>query len=573
MPIHNTDIASLFGRLADLLEIQEANPFRVRAYRTAAQTVGNLPRPVADMLEQGDDLTELPGIGADLAGKIKQIVDTGHLETLDEVEQKTPADLTEIMQLPGLGAKRVKLLHDELGIETIEQLAQAAGDGQVRDLPGLGAKTEQKILDAIERRRERKGRVKRADVDDVAESLLSYLKRTHGVKQLIVAGSYRRQKETVGDLDVLATCKRGSRIMKRFVNYDEVEEVLSQGNTRSTVRLRSGLQVDLRVVAQVSYGAALHYFTGSKAHNIAVRKRGVKKGLKINEYGVFRNDERVAGRTEEDVYQQVDLPYIEPELREGRGEIEVAEDDKLPQLIEQDCIQGDLHSHTKATDGKYSLLEMAEAAKELGYSYLAITDHTQNVSMAQGLDEKRLAEQIDEIDRWNEQLDGIRLLKSSEVDILEDGSLDIENEVLQRLDLTVCSIHSHFNLSRDKQTERFLRAMDNPYCSILGHLTGRLLGDRDPYEIDVERIMQGAIERGCYLELNAQPNRLDLSDVHCKMAKEMGLKLAISTDAHHTTDLQFMRYGIGQARRGWLEADDVINTRKWSDLRSLLRRE
>jgi DNA polymerase (family 10) len=573
MPVHNTEIADTFRQFADLLEIQEANPYRVRAYRTAAQTVSNLPRDAADMLHAGEDLSELPGIGDDLAGKIREIVRTGSLEALEEVAREMPAELTEIMQLPGLGAKRVKLIYDHLGVETLEQLAEAASRQRVRELPGLGNKTEQKILDEIGRRRDRKGRIKLAEVRGVAESLVTYLEQVQGVKQLTVAGSYRRRQETVGDLDILATCKRDSPIMDRFVEYDEVQDVVSQGKTRSTVRLRSALQVDLRVVQQVSYGAALHYFTGSKAHNIAVRKRGVQKDLKINEYGVFRGDERIAGRTEQEVYEQVDLPFIPPELRENRGEIEAAERDALPRLITLEDIRGDLHSHTRATDGHYSLEEMAEAARQQGYQYLAVTDHTKNVAMAGGLDEKRLAKQIDQIDQLNEQLSGIRLLKGSEVDILEDGSLDIQDQVLARLDLTVCSVHSHFGLSRDKQTERFLRAMDNPHCHILGHLTGRLLGNRDAYDVDVQRILKGALERGCFVELNAQPDRLDLSDVYCKLAKEMGLKLAISTDAHHTTSLRFMRYGIGQARRGWLEPDDVINTRNWGELKTLLRRD
>lgn len=572
MPVHNSEIAEIFNRLADLLEIDEANPFRVRAYRSAAQTVNSLPRSAADMLEDGEDLSELPNIGKDLAGKIGEIVETGHLAQLDEVEEGTPNQLAELMQLPGVGAKRVKRLHDELDVNNLADLQRAAEDHEIRALEGFGEKTEEKILKAIEKRTDGEQRFRLGSVVEIADSLVEYLQDVEGIKQVVVAGSYRRCKETVGDLDILVTCKQDSPVMDRFVEYDEVDEVVSKGKTKSTVVLRSGLQVDLRKVAEVSCGAALHYFTGSKAHNIAVRKMAVKKGWTINEYGVFKNDDRLAGKTEEEVYEQVGLPYIEPELREDRGELDAAKNGELPDLITREDIRGDLHSHTKATDGHYTLEEMAEAAKELGYDYLAVTDHSKAVAMAKGLDEKRLRKQMDEIDRLNERLSGIRLLKSIEVDILEDGSLDLDDDVLADLDLVVCSIHSKFNLSRDKQTERAIRAMDNPHFNIMGHPTGRLINRRDAYEIDVERLAEAALERGCYLELNAQPDRLDLSDVYCKLAKDMGLKLAISTDAHNKTDLQFMRFGIGQARRGWLETDDVLNTRNWRDLKTLLKR-
>jgi DNA polymerase (family 10) len=360
--------------------------------------------------------------------------------------------------------------------------------------------------------------------------------------------------------------------MTRFVEYDEVRDVISQGTTRSTVLLRSGLQVDLRVVAQVSYGAALYYFTGSKAHNIAVRTIAVKKKLKINEYGVFKGKRRVAGRTENEVFEAVGLRYIEPELRENRGEIEAAKKNRLPRLVSMSDLRGDLHAHTNATDGHHSLREMAEAAKRLGYAYLAITDHSKRVAIVHGMDEKRLRRQLDAIDRLNARLDGIRVLKGIEVDILEDGTLDMNDSVLKQLDLTVCAVHSGFRLSRDKQTERVIRAMDNPYFNILAHPTGRLINQRAAYEIDMERVMEAALERGCYLELNAQPERLDLNDVHCRMAKDLGLKLAISTDAHTMSNLEHMRFGVDQGRRGWLEPENVLNTRPWRELETLLAR-
>ena len=572
MPVHNSDVAGKFNRVADLLEIDDANQYRVRAYRNAARTVNNLPRSVADMIEAEEDLSELPGIGDDLAGKIEEIVETGELEQLEELEEELPPELSQLMTLPGLGAKRVRQLYDRLRIENIDDLAAAARDEKVREVPGFGKKTEQKILDQIEKQAKPEQRTKLADVEQEVKPLVEYLERGKGVKKVVVAGSYRRCKETVGDIDILVTCKKGSDVSDRFVDYEDVEEVVSHGKTRCTVRMRSGLQVDLRIVAEVCYGAALYYFTGSKSHNIDVRKIAVRKKLKINEYGVFRGDDRVAGRTEEEVFEQVGLDYIEPELRESRGEIEAAREGKLPELVRLEDIRGNLHAHTKASDGKYSLEDMAEAARELGYEYLAVTDHTKNMAMTKGLDEKRLREQMEEIDKLNEKLDGFRVLKGSEVDILEDGSLDLDDSALKELDVVVCSIHTKFDLSSEKQTNRILRAMDNPCMHILGHPTGRLINQRDAYDVNIERIIDAAADRGCNLEHNAQPDLLDLTDVHCLLAKETGVMIAVSTDAHSTSELQFMKYGIHQARRGWLEADDVINTRSWSELQKLLQR-
>ncbi len=574
MPIHNADVARLFTRMANLLEIQGANPFRVRAYRNAARTVGDLPRGVAEMLDQGKDLSELPGIGGDLAGKIREIVETGRLTQLEELEESTATGLDELLRIRGIGPKKVKALNRELGVSTLEGLRAAAEEGKVRKLAGFGKKTEELILLGIDAAEESGKRVRLDVAEGVARSLVRHLEDSGGLKEVAVAGSFRRRRETVGDLDLLATCTRSSEsaVMDRFVGHDEVTEVVSRGETRATVILRSGLQVDLRVVPQVSYGAALHYFTGSKAHNIAVRKLGQQRGLKINEYGVFRGDDRVAGRTEEEVYAQVDLPYIEPELREDRGELEAARAGKLPHLVRVEDLRGDLHAHTLKTDGRFSLEEMAEAARKRGYEYLAITNHSQRVTMARGYDAKRLTREIERIDKLNEDLGEFTVLKGIEVDILEDGSLDLPGDVLQRLDFTVCSIHYNWNLGREEQTERILRAMDDPHFTILGHPTGRLLGEREPYEVDLERVVEGAAERGCFLEVNAHPERLDLDDVHCKLAKELGVKVAISTDAHSVTDLDHMRFGVWQARRGWLEPEDVLNTRPWPQLKKLLKR-
>jgi DNA polymerase (family 10) len=576
MPVHNSDVAEIFNRIADLLEIKGENPFRIRAYRNAARTIGGLSQSAADLVDQGKDLSGLPGIGKDLADKIKEIVQTSTHPLLKKLEKELPPELPDLMKIQGMGARKVKVLFEELGVKSVGELRKAAEEKRIRRLPGFGEKTERNILEELGRLKEQKGekgRIKLAVAEQIVKPLIEYLKKQKGVKAVEVAGSYRRRRETVGDLDILTTCTKESPVMDRFVNYDEVDKILSRGRTKSSVMLRSGIQVDLRVVPRVSFGSALHYFTGSKEHNIAVRTMGVKKGLKINEYGVFKGKKRIAGKTEKGVYRQVGLPYIEPELRENRGEFEAAKKRKLPQLIVLEDIKGDLHVHTKATDGHYSLEEMAEAAKKRGYDYLAISDHSKHVTVAKGLDAKRLREQIKEIGRLNEKISGIRILKSIELDILEDGSLDLPNKILQDLDLVICSVHYKFNLSREKQTERILKAMDNPYFNIFSHPTGRLINERRPYEINMERIMNGARERGCFLELNAHPDRLDLNDIDCKMAKDKGVKIAIATDAHRLDDLDLMRFGIGQARRGWLEPDDVLNTRSWKELKKLLKRK
>ncbi|MCL4502767.1 MAG: DNA polymerase/3'-5' exonuclease PolX [Deltaproteobacteria bacterium] len=572
MPIHNHDIADIFERVADLLEIEGANPFRVRAYRNAARVVDSMSQSLADLAERGEDFTDLPGVGKDLAGKIQEIIKTGDLEMLKELEARTPPALAVLMNVGGLGPKRVHLLHEELGVTTAEDLKEAAQAGKIKELKGFGPKIEQMVLESLANLPTAGKRFKLVTVEPVAESLVRYLQKVPGVDEAIVAGSYRRRLETVGDLDILTTCKDAARVMDAFVSYEDAAKVVAKGDTKSTLVLRNGLQVDLRAVAKESYGAALHYFTGSKAHNIAIRHLGVQRGLKINEYGVFQGDKRVAGKTEEEVYKMVDLPFIEPELREDRGEIEAARQGKLPKLITLEDIRGDLHAHTKATDGRNSLEEMAQAAKERGYEYLAITNHSKRVSMAHGHDAKNLAAEIAEIDRLNAKLDGIILLKAIELDILEDGSLDLEDDILKELDLTVCAAHYHHNLPREKQTARILKAMDNPYFNILAHPSGRLIHRRDPSDLDMERLIKAAKERGCFMELDAQPDRLDLIDIHCKLAKDVGVKVSISTDAHSTSDLGFMRWGIGQARRGWLEADDVLNTRSWPELKKLLKR-
>lgn len=572
MPIHNADIAADFDELADLLEIEGANPFRIRAYRNAARTLRDLPGDVTAMLEKREDLTELPGIGKDLAAKIKEIVETGTAAMLEEHRRTVPATLTELLKIPGIGPKRVKALYHDLGIRTLDQLQKAAEEGRVRTLRGFGEKTERYLLHHLKARTGEEKRFKLAVATQYAEALIAYLKESPGVKQVVAAGSYRRAKETIGDLDILVTAAPGSSVMDRFVSYPEVEEVLAQGATKASLRLACKLQVDVRVVPGESYGAALQYFTGSKAHNVALRQMAQQQGLKINEYGVFKGEQSVAGATEESVYASVGLPWIPPELRENRGEFGAARAGRLPALVEVSDLKGDLHAHTKATDGQNSMKEMAEAARDRGLEYLAITDHSRRLAMAKGLDPKRLLEQLEEIDRLNASSIGITLLKGIEVDILEDGSLDLPDEDLSRLDLVVGAVHGHFRLSRQQQTERILRAMDHPYFTILAHPTGRLIDERVPYDVDMPRVIRHARERGCFLEVNAHPIRLDLADTDCQAAKEAGVMVSINSDAHRTLDFGNLQYGVGQARRGWIEKQDVLNVRPLHSLRPLLKR-
>jgi DNA polymerase (family 10) len=572
MPVHNADITAVFEEIADLLEIEGANPFRIRAYRNAARIMGDLPQEARVLVERGDDLTRLPGIGDDLAGKINEIVTSGHCSLLERLRRELPPAITELLKIPGLGPKRVKALYHDLDVQTVEQLHRAAQDGRIRALHGFGEKTEQNILQAVQAHASQSRRFKLATAAQYAETLCAFLQAVPGVQQVVVAGSFRRMRETVGDLDILITASPDSPVMQRFTAYDEVAEIFSAGETRASILLKCGMQVDLRVVAKQSYGAALHYFTGSKSHNIAIRRIAQLLGLKVNEYGVFRGEQRIAGDSEESVYRAVGLPYIPPELREDRGEIEAARANRLPKLVELSDLKGDLHAHTRASDGHDSLRDMALAAKALGLEYLAITEHSRRLTVAHGLDPVQLAKQCDEIDLLNTQLDGITLLKGIEVDILEDGNLDLPDTVLARLDLVIGAVHSRFDLSRAKQTERILRAMDHPHFTLLAHPGGRLIEQREPYDVDMLRIIRHAKSRGCFLELNAHPERLDLLDSHCQSAKEEGVLVSINSDAHSTFDFTNLTYGVGQARRGWLEKSDVLNTRSLSALRKLIKR-
>jgi DNA polymerase (family 10) len=568
MPVQNAEIAAMFDQTADLLEIKGENQFRVRAYRRAARTIEGLPQSVHAMLAADADLSELPGIGKDLAGKIAAIVATGRFDLLDELKKKLPGELGEMTALPGLGPKRVKLLYSKLHIRTLDDLRKAVEAGRLRRRKGFGPAIEKKLAAALKKPVAAK-RHRLAVAEAEAEALVAYL-RDGG--RVVVAGSYRRRRETVGDLDILVTSRHAAAACEKLTRYENVAEVLAHGPTRATVVLRSGLQVDLRAVAEESYGAALLYFTGSKAHNIALRSIANARNWKLNEYGLFAGRRRIAGESEEEIYQKLGLAYVPPEMREDRGEIALAKENKIPQLVTVADIRGDLHVHSDWTDGTATIEEMAAAARACGYAYMALTDHSRRQTMSHGLDPARVARQAREIDRINAKLEDFTILKGIEVDILKDGALDLPDSTLAKLDVVIASVHSFFDLTREEQTERMIRAMRNPYVTILGHPTGRLIGEREPYDIDMDRVLAAAADLGCCVEINAEPDRLDLNDLHAHAAKSKGVMLAVSTDAHSVHAFKYVRFGVDQARRGWLTAADVINTRPLAELRKLLRR-
>lgn len=573
MIVHNSQIAEIFEQKADLLDIQGANEYRIRAYRNAARTIRRLSGRLEEMVAQDKDLTELQGIGKDLAGKIEEIVKTGKLKQLEELKKNIPVGLLKMLDIEGLGPKRVKKLYQELNISSIADLQKAIETGSVQKLEGFGEKTAQNITKALKKKEDSEKRILLVEAEKLIEPLIDYLKEDKNINQVVIAGSYRRKKETIGDFDILVTSNQGKKVIERFVNYEEVVEIISQGETKSSVKLAYGMQVDLRVVKEKSFGAALVYFTGSKAHNIRLRNLAIKKGYKVSEYGVFKNDQQVAGKTEKEVYNFFNLDYIPPELRVDRGEIRAAKKGHLPNLIKLKDIKGDLQMHTTDSDGNNSILEMAKEAKKLGHEYIAITDHSAYLGITQGLNNKELKNQIEKIDKLNAELEGIKILKSIEVDILEDGSLDMKDSVLSQLDIVTASVHIKFGLSAKKQTARIIKAMDNPRVNIIGHLTGRVIGQREPYKLEMERLLIAAKKRNCVLEINAYPTRLDLNDLYAKAAREIGVKMAINTDAHSKEELSYLRYGVFQAQRGWLEASDVINTRPLEELKELIKRK
>lgn len=572
--MNNAQIAETFDLIGDLLEFTGANPFRVRAYRNAARTVRDLGVPVSELIAgDGRKLTDIPGIGEDLAQKIVTLAQGGELPLLTELRTAVPESVLALLRIPGLGPKKAAALHKELGINSLDELRAACEQHKVRALKGFGEKTEQAILAGLEFASQAQVRMLWAEADLYAQAILQHLRRVSSIEQMEAAGSYRRGRETVGDLDILVVSSRPAEAMDALAEFEPGAAVLARGETKMSVRLHCGLQVDVRVVPAESFGAALQYFTGSKEHNVELRSRAKARGLKINEYGVFRGDHYIAGRTEQEVYAALGLPWFPPELREARHEFEWADAGALPQLVTLADLRGDLHMHTSESDGSATIEEMVAAARRRGLKYIAITDHSKRVTMANGLNAARLRRQWAQIDKLNATLSGFTVLKGVEVDILERGGLDIEDEVLAEADWVVASLHYGQNQPREQITRRIVDALRHPAVSALGHPTGRLINRRKPYDVDLDAVFKVAKEYGKCLELNANPERLDLDDVACAAAKAHGIPIVISTDAHSPEQLDKLRYGILQARRGGLTAADVANTRTLPQLRKLLGRK
>lgn len=575
----NQEIAAVFEQIADLLEYQSANPFRVRAYRNGAKKIGELTEPLAAIeADESRSLTDLEGIGKDLADKIATLLATGTLPMLEELQAQIPAGVLTLSRVPGVGPKKAAALHKELGISSLTELRAACEQQRVRGLKGFGAKTEETILKGLAIAEEAGVRMRWADAEEVVDALLEHMRGEPAIKQMEIAGSFRRGRETIGDLDLLVDATDVSAVMDRFGAFAQVQETIARGETKMAVRLVSGLQVDLRVVPAESFGAALQYFTGSKDHNVVVRGRAKQRGLKISDWGVFRVEDvdgavketYLAGRTEEEVYASVGLPYFPPEMREAREEFNWAAKGELPTLVTLGDIRGDLHMHTTASDGQDSIEEMVAAARARGLSYIAITDHSKRVSMAHGLDGDRLRRQWLEVDQVNRQTADIEVLKGIECDILEKGGMDLPDDVLAEADWVIASVHYGQNQSRQQITERILEALENPHVDMLAHPTGRLINRREPYDVDLDQVMAAAVKYGKLLELNANPARLDLNDVYCAAAKRLRIPIVINTDAHHTDGMDVMRYGVLQARRGGLTAADVANTRSFAEFMKLI---
>ena len=565
----NKTISEIFREIGDILEIKDENRFKILAYHRAAQIIRNLATDLTKTYKKDPKkILEIRGIGKDLYLKIVEIIETGkcdmHLRLLEEI----PNGVLDMLRLRSVGPKKVKMFYITLGLTSLKELEKACRNGKIHILPGMGERTELAILKAIDDMQRFAERTLMPFALEEAKLIIKHMKFNKKVKKIEYGGSLRRRKETVGDVDILigALKKDAPEIMTHFVKYTHVENVLAQGKTKSSVILNTGIQVDLRVVEEKSYGAALHYFTGSKAHNIAIRDRAKKKGLKVNEYGVFKGEKQIGGKTEEEIFKAVGLPFIIPELRKNDGEIEAALEDKLPKSIELKDIKGDLHMHTNASDGTQDLETVVEAAYKNGYKYIAITDHSKTSTIANGLDSKRLLKQFKEIDKLNKKYKDFKILKGSEVDILKNGKLDYSDEILAQMDIFPVSIHSGFTIPKAKMTDRIIKAMSNPYVKVLGHPTGRLINRRDPYEVDMDAIIEAAKEYKVALELNAQPLRLDLKDIYLRQAKEKGVKIVIGTDSHHTSQKVYMKYGVYMARRGWLEKKDVLNTRTLKQL-------
>lgn len=570
----NQEIAGLFSEIGDLLEIKGENPFRVRAYRRATDALGALPEDIAAVAGRGG-LTEIPGIGKDLAAKIDEYLAHGRLAYLEDLRREIPSGVRDLMGIHGVGPKTAKLLFERLGVDSVDKLEALAREHKLAGMPGIQAKTEENILKGIQVWKGGRERKPLGVALGLAEAIVGALRVVPGVRQISTAGSLRRLKETVKDIDVLITSEEPARVMETFVGLPNVAEVLLRGETKTSLRLREAIQVDLRVVEPACYGAALQYFSGSKQHNIRVRELAQRQGLRVSEYGVFdeRTERRLAGETEEEVYRAVGLPWIPPELREDAGEIEAALAGTLPTLVTIEDIRGDLQLHTTWSDGAHSLEELAAGVKARGYQYMAVTDHSASTTVAGGMDAARLGEMVAEVRALNRRLKGFRVLAGCEVDIRADGSLDFPDEVLRQLDLVQVSVHSRFKMSREEMTARIVRAVRHPLVHILGHPTGRLIGERAPYEVDMEAVLSAARDAGTAVEINAAPSRLDLNDVHARRARDLGIPVAISTDAHAIPHLDFMRFGVGVARRAWLGAEEILNARPLRDLSAWLQRK
>lgn len=572
MSLHNEDVGAAFDEMAELLSIQGENVFRIRAYQRAAQIIRSLPRELAEM-HGAKEFDALPGIGADLAEKIEEFLHTGRLNALEKLRRQVPQGVRELLKLPALGPVRVRALLTELKVHGIDDLRRVLAEGRLREVKGFGPGIHARLTQALA---ENQGapsqqRVPFSVATQYATPLMKFLESLQGVRRVEIAGSYRRGRDTVGDLDVLVSAARDARPIEGLRRYGDLRQLTVAGDTKASGILRTGLQVDVRVLEPESFGAALHYFTGSREHNIHIRRRAQERGYKLSEYGLFRGSERIAGATEEELFTALGLPWIPPELREDRGEIEAAEGGTLPKLIETGELRGDLHVHTNASDGSDSMEAMVAAARARGLKYVAITDHSKYVGVTHGLDAERLARQMETIDKLNTTLHGFTVLKGAEVDILRDGSLALPDSVLRRLDVVIIAVHTRFDLSEAKQTARVLRALERPGVSILAHPFGRLLGERVPFALDFERVLKAVRDRHCCLEINAQPLRLDLDDQHAKIASDHGILLSIASDAHSVDQLGFLENGVRQARRAWLTRKDVLNTRTLGEVRPLLR--
>jgi DNA polymerase (family 10) len=565
----NQEIAKIFNEMADILEIKNDNPFRIRAYRRAALNVEGLTKNIEDLDEK--ELTAIPGVGKDLAAKIGEYIKTGRIAVHEELKKDVPQIVLDLENVPGLGPKTAMLLYDKLHIKSVDELAKLAEEHKLAGLPGIKAKTEENILKGIGMLKRGQERQPLGKVLPIAQDIVNQLKARVPLSRIDIAGSIRRWKDTIKDIDILAISDNPKEVMRIFVHLPNVKDILMQGPTKSSVVVHEGLQVDLRVVEKESYGAALGYFTGSKDHNIRLREMAVKKGMTINEYGIFRvsDNKKLGGEREEDVYKILGMQYVPPEMREDRGEIDAAIEGKLPELVTLEDIRGDLHVHSKWSDGSHTFEQLVEAAKKRGYSYFALTDHSLGLGVARGLTVERLFEQKKEIDALNKKLKNFRILHGTEVDIRSDGTLDFPDEVLRTLDIVVASIHSGFKQTSEQLTSRIVTAINNPYVSIIAHPTGRLIGEREAYEVDMDIILKAARETGTAMEINSYPLRLDLNDIYAKKAREMGIPIVICTDAHVTTQFNFMSYGVSIARRSWLEKEDVANT---LDVKQLLKK-